>query len=293
MADLGRGHNVVATVYVEGGAYHRADGPVELRAVGETEFANGVAAMSASGLYGTARVCAGIVGRADLTLGSRVREGLEAHIRAGGARFKGIRQLGASDPDPEVLGHLAGLPSGFYRDSRFRAGFAELAPLSLSFDAWLLEPQLGDLVDLARAFPATQIILDHVGTPLGIASYRGRREERFLAWQQSIRALAQQPNVAVKLGGLGMVFPGFDSFMAAHPSSSAELAQEWRPYIDTCIQAFGVERAMFESNFPVDFCSCTYDVLWNAFKRLAAGCSKDEKTALFGGTAMRIYRLPC
>lgn len=291
LADLGRGHNIRATVYVECGAYFRADGPTEFSATGETEFANGVAAMSASQLYGAARVCAAIVGRADLTLGPRVREVLESHVRAGGNRFRGVRQIGASDPDPAVLGHLAGLPPGLYRDARFRAGFAELEPLGLSFDAWLLEPQLDDLADLARAFPATQIILDHLGTPLGIASYQGQREQRFPKWRESIRTLARLPNIAVKLGGLGMAFPGFPSFMTAEPCPSAQLANEWHPYIETCIEAFGVHRAMFESNFPVDFCTCSYDVLWNAFKRLTAGCSPEEKAALFTGTAERIYRL--
>ena len=291
LTDLGRGHNILATVYVECGAFFRAEGPPELRPVGETEFVNGVAAMSASGLYGVPRACAAIVGRADLSLGPRVRDVLESHIRAGGDRFRGIRQIGAWDADATVLGHLAGLPPGFYRDTRFRTGFAELEPLGLSFDAWLLEPQLSDLVDLAQAFPGTQIILDHLGTPLGIASYEGQRERRFSEWQASIRALAKLPNVAVKLGGLGMVFPGFPAFMAATPSPSAQLANEWRPYVESCIEAFGVHRAMFESNFPVDFCTCSYDVLWNTFKRLTAGCSPEEKAALFGGTATRIYKL--
>ena len=291
LTDLGRGHNIQATVYVECGAFFRADGPAELCVVGETEFVNGVAAMSASGLYGAVRACAAIVGRADLTLGPRIREVLESHLRAGGNRFRGIRQIGAWDPEPAVLGHLAGLPPGLYRDARFRAGFAELEPLGLSFDAWLLEPQLSDLADLARAFPVTQIILDHLGTPVGIASYEGQREQRFPKWRDSIRALAELPNVAVKLGGLGMVFPGFPSFMAGVPCTSAQLAEQWRPYVETCIDAFGVHRAMFESNFPVDFCTCSYDVLWNTFKRLTSGCSPEEKAALFGGTAARIYRL--
>ena len=291
LADMNRGHNVRATVYVECGSMYRAGGPPAMRPVGETEFVGGVAAMSASGLYGEARACAGIVGHADLTQGDGVVEVLEAHIAAGGGRFRGIRHSCSWDADPDVLGPLARGESGLYRSPRFREGFARLAPLGLSFDAWLLEPQLPDLIDLARAFPATTIVLDHVGTPLGIASYVGRREERFGAWRENIRALAGSPNVRVKLGGLAMPFAGFASFMSSPPAPSAQLAAEWRPYIETCIEAFGAERCMFESNFPVDIGSCAYDVLWNAFKIVAAGCSAEEKAALFSGVAGKTYRL--
>ena len=291
LADMKRGHNVIATVYMECGAMYRAGGEAAYRCVGETEFVNGVAAMSASGTYGDARACAGIVGHADLTLGSAVKGVLEAQIAAGGGRFKGIRHSAASDPDPGVLGPLARRAPGLYRSAQFREGFAELAPLGLSFDAWLLEPQLGDVVDLARAFPDTTIVVDHVGTPLGIGAYAGRREERFGVWREAIVSLAALPNVSVKLGGLAMVFPGFPSYMSAPPAPSTQLAREWRPYIDACIQAFGPRRCMFESNFPVDRGTCEYDVLWNAFKILGQGCSAEEKTALFSDTARRVYRL--
>jgi predicted TIM-barrel fold metal-dependent hydrolase len=291
LADLNRGHKVVATVYMECGAMYRKDGLVEMRPVGETEFVNGVAAMTASGLYGEVRACAGIVGHADLRLGAAAAPVLEAHIAAGGGRFRGVRQTAPWDADPAVTGPLARHEEGLYRQADFRAGFACLAPLGLSFDAWLLEPQLGDVVDLARAFPGTRIVLDHVGTPVGIGRYAGQREARFGAWRDNIRALAALPNVAVKVGGLAMVFPGFPSFMSDPPATSVQIAAEWKPYVETCIEAFGVDRCMFESNFPVDSGSCSYDVLWNAFKRLAAGCSADEKTALFSGTARRIYRL--
>jgi predicted TIM-barrel fold metal-dependent hydrolase len=291
LTDLGSGHNVIGTVYMECGAMYRASGPAEFRAVGETEFVNGVAAMSASGLYGDVRACAGIVGHVDLTIGARARGVLEAHVAAGGGRFRGIRHSASFDADPYVLGPLHRQIEGLYRRTDFREGFAALAPLGLSFDAWILEPQLDDLIDLAKAFPDTQIILDHVGTPLGIGRYTGRRDDRFTDWTRSIQALAALPNVAVKVGGLAMVFPGFPSFMADPPAPSAQLAQEWLPYVDFCVKAFGADRCMFESNFPVDSGSCDYATLWNAFKRVAAGYSADEKAALFAGTARKIYRL--
>jgi predicted TIM-barrel fold metal-dependent hydrolase len=293
LADTGSGHNVVATVFVECRSMWRQGGPAELRPVGETEFVNGVAAMCASGTYGPIRACAGIVGHADLRLPpATVDVVLAAHVAAGGGRFRGIRHSGSHHDDPAVLGPLHGrVPAGLYAMPEFRAGFARLAAHGLSFDAWVLEPQLPEVLALARSFPQTTIVLDHVGTPLGIASHAGRRDERFDAWRHAIRALAGCPNVHVKLGGLAMAFCGFPSFLSEPAAPSAQLAREWRPYIETCIEAFGPERCMFESNFPVDLGSCSYATLWNAFKRIAAGCSEADKRALFSGTAARVYRL--
>jgi predicted TIM-barrel fold metal-dependent hydrolase len=293
LADTGSGHNVVATVFVECRAMWREDGPPELRPVGETEFVNGVAVMSASGTYGRTRACAGIVGHVDLRLPPEtVDRVLKAHLAAGGGRFRGIRQGGAFHADPAVLGPLHGrVPEGLFSTPEFRAGFARLAPNGMSFEAWVLEPQLPDVIALARAFPDTTIVLDHVGTPLGVAGYAGRREERFDTWRQGIRMLAECPNVNVKLGGLAMVYCNFPSFLSEVPASSEQLGREWRPYIDACIDAFGASRCMFESNFPVDMGSCSYPTLWNAFKRIAAGRSAEEKRDLFAGTANRVYRL--
>ena len=291
LADLNTGHNIRATVFVQCGAMHRADGPDLFKPVGETEFVNGIAAMCASGTYGPTRPCAGIVGHVDLTAGALVSDVLEAHIKAGGDRFRGIRHSASYDPDSNVLGPLVRSGAGLFTFNAFREGFAQLGKYGLSFDAWLLEPQLPDLIELARAFPNTQIILDHVGTPLGIASYQGKREERFPLWRDNMAKLAALPNVAVKLGGLSMAFCNFPSFLQSPPASSLQLAGEWKPYIETCIELFGVARCMFESNFPVDMGSCTYPVLWNAFKVLAQHYSADEKSALFSGTAHRLYRL--
>ena len=290
LADMKRGHNVKATVFVQCGAMYRAAGPEHLRVVGETEFVNGVAAMGASGVYGDVRPCAGIVSHVDLMLdGALIDEALAAQVHAGDGRFRGIRHSASHDDDPNVLGPLSRTTPGLYMADTFRAGFKRFAAFGLSFDAWLLEPQLGEFLDLARAFPDTQFILDHVGTPLGIGRYAGKRQERFEGWADVMREIGKLGNVAVKLGGLAMPFPGFDSFMQSRPSS--ELAEEWRPYIEVCIDAFGVDNAMFESNFPVDLCSCTYDVLWNAFKVITAGYSDDEKAALYAGTATRVYKL--
>ena len=291
LADLGSGHNITATVYLEWLSMYRAEGPIELRPVGEVEFANGVAAMSASGKYGPARVCAGIVGYADLALGAPVEKVLEAQIAAGGGRFRGIRFISATHPDQAAWGSMVSRPEGMLRDPRVREGFARLAPLGLGFDAWMYHTQLGELIELARAFPETPIVLDHVGGAIGLGRYAGSRDEVFAEWGTRIRELAACPNVHIKLGGLGMRMFGFDVHMGEMPPSSEELAAAWRPYIETCIAAFGPDRAMFESNFPVDKGSCGYAALWNAFKRIAAGCSAAEKQALFSGTAAKFYRL--
>jgi predicted TIM-barrel fold metal-dependent hydrolase len=293
LADLKSGHNVRGTIYMECGAYYRADGPEALRCVGETEFVNGVAAMTASGIYGDVRACAGIIGHTDLRQEpSVVEDVLRSHIAAGHGRFRGIRQSASHDEDPMVLGPLHGrVPAGLYRDAKFREGFKVLHKLGLSFDAWLLEPQLPDLIDLARAHPDTTIVLDHVGTPLGIARYHGKREERFEEWRRNIRALAKCENVVVKLGGLPMPFAGWRKSWHEPQPSSEQLANEWKPYIETCIEAFGADRGMFESNFPVDRFGSTYVTLWNALKRIAANYSASEKTALFSGTALKTYRV--
>jgi predicted TIM-barrel fold metal-dependent hydrolase len=250
-----------------------------------------MAAMIASGGYGPAAICAGIVSHVNLLLGEAARPVLEAEIAAGNGRFRGIRHSSAWDADAGVAGMYAKRPKGLLLDATFRKGFACLAPLGLSFDAWLFHPQIGELTDLARAFPDTRIVLDHCGGPIGIGSYANRRDEIFPVWKASIQEIARCPNVAVKLGGLAMRLLGYDFHERPLPPSSDEAAAAWRPYIETCIEAFGPERSMFESNVPPDKGQCSYQVIFNAFKRIAAQYSEAEKTALFSKTAMDFYRL--
>ena len=286
-----QGHNIVSTVFIQCRAMHRAHGPEAFRPGGETEFVLGQAAMSDSGAFGSTRVALGIVGHVDLRHGALARNVLEAHIAAGNGRFRGIRHISTWDADSSLLNPAYQPPRDMFHTAEFREGFAQLAPLGLSFDAWLYHPQIGDLATLARAFPGTQIILDHVGGPLGIGPYAGRRDEVFANWKASIRDLAKCPNVAVKLGGLGMRIGGFGFEAGALPPSSDDLVAAWKPYIETCIEAFGASRCMFQSNFPVDKGSYGYGVFWNACKKLAAGVSPSEKAALFHDTAARVYRI--
>lgn len=291
LADTQSGHNIVSTVFMECSAFYNADAPDELKPAGEVEYVNGVAARSASGLYGNFRACAGIVGHANLLLGDKVAPVLEALIAAGNGRFRGIRHSASYDADTRVLGPLVRAPAKLYRDPVFRQGFAHLAHHGLSFDAWIIEPQIPDVTDLARAFPETPIVLDHVGTPLGLGQYAGTHDERFPIWKQSMKELASCPNAFVKLGGLAMPFCGFPGMGPDHRPDSETLAKHWQPYIETSIELFGPERAMFESNFPVDRWGAEFSTLWNAFKRIAQGASDDEKRHLFSASAANFYRL--
>jgi L-fuconolactonase len=292
LADIAGGHRIVSTVFIECRAMYRADGPAEMRPVGEVEFVNGISAMSASGGFGPCRVAEAIVGHADLALGARVRDVLEAEIAVSGGRMRGIRFSVSWDGNDAVGKYVSRfVPPHQLTDPTFREGFAQLARLGLTFDSWQYHPQLPDVIDLARAFPDTTIILDHVGGVLGVGPYAGRQQEILAGWRRDIAELARCPNVVVKLGGLGMTSFGFDFHERDAPPSSEELAAAWRPYIEPCLEAFGAERCMFESNFPPDKQSCGYTELWNAFKRLTAGASAGEKTALYSGTAARVYRL--
>ena len=291
LEDLSSGHNIVATVFIECGTMFRADGPEALRPVGETEFANGIAAMSASGQYGPTRIAAGIVATAYLDLGDAVAEVLDRQIAAAGGRFRGIRQGAAWHKSPDVPNHRTEPPPDMYLDSRFREGFRHLAPRGLSFEGWCYHPQIPALTDLARAFPDTAIVLDHFGGPIGIGPFAGRKDEVFDDWRRSIGPLAECPNVFAKLGGIAMVVNGSGWHERDTPPTSEELMQATRRYYEHTIECFGVERCMFESNFPVEKVSCSYNVLWNSFKRLTASYSADERARLFHDTAVRAYHI--
>jgi predicted TIM-barrel fold metal-dependent hydrolase len=291
LQDVQSGHNVVSTVFIECGAMFKATGPEAMHPVGETEFVNGIAAMSASGSYGPVRIAAGIIGTADLQLGDAVAAVLDAHRIAGGGRFRGIR-LGATwDASEAVPNHRTNPPRGLFLRADFRAGFAHLAPRQLTFEAWCYHHQIPEVTALARAFPDTTIVLDHFGGPIGIGPYAGKADEVYAQWRAHISELATCDNVVAKLGGINMEVNGFGWHTRPRPPSSQELMEATRPYYEYTLEKFGVQRCMFESNFPVDKVTCSYTVLWNSFKRLTAGYSADEKASLFHDTAACVYRL--
>lgn len=291
LADLNAGHNIVSTVFIECAAMYKTEGPEAFRCVGETEFVNGVAAMSASGLYGDCKVAAGIVGTADLDQGAAAGDVLDAHLQAGGGRFRGIRCQGNWDVAGATKGGRGVTGPDRFAGAKFREGFAELAPRTLSFEAWCYHQQIPYVTDLARAFPDTTIILNHFGGPLGVGPYEGKADEIFDVWQKDISDLASAENVVAKLGGINMELNGFGWHERDRPPTSEELMEATRRYYEFAIEKFGVERCMFESNFPVDMVTCSYNVLWNSFKRLTAGYSDAEKRQLYHDTAARVYRL--
>ncbi|MEH6527560.1 MAG: amidohydrolase family protein [Sneathiella sp.] len=291
LLDVNCGHNIVSTVFIECGSMYRSTGSEQMKPVGETEFVNGIAAMSASGLYGKTKVAAGIVGSADLMLGDAVGPILDAHIEAGGGRFRGIRHRATWDPSDDVPNSQPTTIENLYLDTKFRQGFSNLASRNLSFEGWCYHPQIPQLTDLARRFPDTTIILNHFGGPLGIGPYKGKQDEYFPIWKQSIADLASCPNVVAKLGGINMEVNGFGWHDNKLPPSSEELMQATRRFYEHTIEQFGPQRCMFESNFPVDMVSCSYNILWNSFKRLTSNYSATEKADLFHDTANRIYRL--
>ena len=293
----GGGHNVIDTVFVECRAMYREDRDDSLRSVGEVEFVQGVAAMAASGLYGEGvRCCGGIVGFANLTEGDAAEDVLRA-LMAAGANFRGIRHAHGWHESPDINNshHPTRDIQGLLGRADFRAGFAALDRLGLTFDCWGFHTQLAEVADLAAAFPGVTIILNHIGGPMAYGPYEGQRETVvFDTWCEGMQAVAAHPNVVVKVGGCGMPTYGFGHDTSdAGPPASDVLAAAWKRYFENVLELFGPNRCMFESNFPVDKVSCSYTSLWNAFKIIAneLGLSQDERNAMFYGTAARAYSL--
>src|SRR5690606_21736833 len=289
--DIRGGHNVVATIFVEGKWGYRQSGAPELASLGETELAAEAAAESEATGKRAPKIAAGIVGYVDLALGARCGDILDRHVEAAGGRFCGVRNTSAWHPDPQARGSVLTPPKDLLYDSGFRAGFAELVRRNLVFDAWMYHTQLNELVDLARCFPEASIVLNHVGGPIGIGPYAGRRAEVFSVWREGMREVAELENVKVKLGGLGMTMAGFDFQDRPLPPASDDLMRAWGPYFETCIELFGAKRCMFESNFPVDKGTASYNVIWNAFKKISRQYSESERMALFYENARRTYSL--
>lgn len=289
LSDLGVGHNIESTVFIQVGFGYCPDGPEHLRPIGETQRVVAIAEQ-ANAAQSNTRICEGIVGFADLSLGARVEETLEAHLEVAAGRFRGIRCHAAAHAQFRY-GVMHAPPLHIYMDSTFREGYAKLAPHGLTFDSWAYHSQLDELYDLARTFPEIPVVIDHLGVPLGVGPYLGQRDAVFSEWKRLLQKIAALPNVCIKLGGLGMSVFGFGFHLADRPPTSEELTPAWGPYILTCIDIFGPSRCMFESNFPVDKGTCSYKVLWNVFKRITAGMSVDEKRLLYHDTAAGFYRL--
>ena len=292
LADVNAGHKIVGSVYVETQAFAKIDGPQWLRPLGEIEFANGVGAIGASGVYGDCRVCAGIVGYADLRLGDQVAELLDRALQVAPNRFRGVRQVTIDDPTEAPYRYITTRPPrGVMQNPGFRVAFGHLAKRGLSFDAAMFHHQMPEVIALADAFPDTTIVLNHMGHVMALGLDEQGRTGAFQAWQIALREIARRPNVMCKIGGLGLPFWGFGFEERADPIGYLELAIAWRPYVETAIEAFGAGRCMMESNYPPDGRSCGFVPLWNALKHIVRDASAEDKAALFHRTAARVYRL--
>lgn len=289
-ADVNTGHNVKATVHVQCYVMYRETGPAHLRYAGETEFAQGVAAVGEAGLLGPTRLCAGIVASADHCSGAKEMTELLAAHRAAGRNFRGIRFLG---------GRAHEIP---FKEPVFREGFSVIVEHGLPIDIGGPEAHhpldfrgvLSGIAELAEAFPNATIVVCHCGGLVGPIAFQGEGGSvLFDVWKAQISRLSRLPNVYMKLGGLLMPNAGHGLELREVPVGSEEAAELMLPYIGHCLDHFGADRCMFESNFPMDKCSVSYHVLWNAFKRIAAkrGMTAAEKAAAFSGTAKRVYKL--
>ncbi len=289
--DVGSGHNIVQTVFVEVDAMYRSSGPEEMRPIGESEWVRGIGAQSDSGLYGRTKVATGIVGYANLNLGARVEPVLEAMESVSSGRFRSVRHTCSWDEYEPLRSHRSGWP-GMMAETKFREGLSKLIDRGHSFDALVYHPQLSELTELVDAFPNGVFVLNHIGRPLGVGPYQGHRDEVYEIWKKDMATLAERSNVLVKVGGLGNRVSGFGWDTQPEPPNSQELVEKTSPYYLYTIEVFGSERCMFESNFPVDKNSYSYKTIWNSFKRMTQGFSSTEKTWLFHDTAAKAYRLP-
>jgi predicted TIM-barrel fold metal-dependent hydrolase len=291
LEDADAGHDIVGTVYIETGAMSRTWGPQHLRPVGEVEFANGIGAMAASGRYGARRVCAAIVGHADLSAGDVVAELLDQALSIAPDRFRGVRQMVFHHPSEALARDLPLYPPGIMAADGFRRGFRHLAARRLSFDASIFHNQLPGLSALADAFPDTTIVLNHLGMAVGLGAGPAARAQIFHTWRCDLADLARRPNVVCKIGGLGVPVWGFGFEERPDAIGGAELAGVWRPYVEVAIAAFGVDRCLMESDYPSEGLACGFVPLWNALKSTVAGCTREEKTSLFHDVAARVYRI--
>ncbi len=286
--DTSSGHNVEKTVFIDCHSNYRKDGPMHLRPVGETEYVASVA--KASEADPEKATIAAIISYADMTLGKSVSEVLEAHDVAGEGRFRGIRHAGPYDTTGTLTNAGRGRPCPYTRTD-FQEGVRTLGSMGYTYDTWHFFHQNREYLELAQAVPETTMILDHFGTPLGVGAYAGKQEEIFEQWQGDIAMIAKCPNVVAKLGGLAMPDNGFGWDKNARPPTSDEFVKAQKRYYLHTIECFGPDRCMFESNFPVDKLSISYQVLWNGLKKIVVDFTEEEKDAMFYGTAARVYRV--
>lgn len=283
--DLYTGHRVVATVYSECHSMYRQSGPEELKVVGESEFVSGMAAMSDSGEFGETEICKAMIGQADMMLGKDVAKVLDAHEVASGGRFRGIRLSAAWHEDKSLFRRHD--QQHYLAEPIVRDAIGVLQDREFVMDVWVYHQQLREVAEVAKEFEDLKIVLNHTGMPVLGGPNKGRAAGVFDEWLSGIKQVAEYPNVVIKLGALPL--RAKDRQNPELPPTSEEIQQAWGKWIEPCIDQFGPSRCMFESNFPVHKNWCSYQILWNGFKRITKSYSPDEKRSMYFDTANRIY----
>lgn len=290
VADISSGHRITGSVYAECGMGHTADPRKEMQPVGEVDHVlRQVAIARASGRD----IADGMLGGSNLEIGGRIRPVLEAFAQKAGSRFKGIRARLAWDADPDAsYGQALLYPQRDVIDEPATAEAARcIGSMGYVLDVWGFHTQLGSLGRLAAKCPDVPMMIDHCGGPIGVGRYASQRDEVFKVWAEGIREAASQPNLHIKLSGLGISRMGFSFGPTGQVRSSDELVAAWKRYIVTCYEAFGPRRCVFGSNFSVDHRVAPYPILVNAFKKMLSDLSADEKRAVFHDNAKRFYSL--
>ena len=285
--DTNSGHNIVGTIFMECSQGYYSDGEEKYKPVGETEFV--INLIKDSEKLSKSTNIIGIIGFADLMLGHEVKDVLNTHLSKGEGLFRGIRHAAGWDKNNEIHNSHSNPIENIYHNKSFMKGAEELINLSLTFDAWHYHHQINDLSIFAKKYPELTIIHDHFGGPLGVGPYEGKKEEIFKKWKDDISLLSESKNVYAKLGGLAMPVNGWNFHKQNKPASSDQILDMHHEYYLHTINCFGVERCMFESNFPVDRRSVSYHVIWNAFKKMVLGYSNEDKKKLFFKNAKDVY----
>lgn len=284
IADVSRGHDVRASIYVQCRTGYRRSGPESLYPLGEVETILEWSAQAPNHPVG-------IVAFADLMQGGAVRDTLDGLLELAPNHVCGIRNTTAYHPDPAVRSNPRPAPDGLLRSKEFHRGAAEVARAGLALDVWAYQTQLHEVEALARLLPELTVVINHCGGPLGVGPFRERTPADFAAWRAGLEKLAALPNTRLKIGGFGLAVFGNDYHHQPAPPDSERLARDWAPWFGVCLEAFGPTRCMFESNFPVDKGMFSYVALWNAFKRLTQALSQNDRDQLFWKTAANTYRV--
>ena len=285
--DTNSGHNIVGTIFMECAQGYYQEGEDKYKPIGETEYVMKV--IKDSKKTSNSANIIGIISFADLMLGSEVKDVLNQHILIGEGLFKGIRHAAGWDQSNEIHNSHSNPIKNIYYDPSFRKGAEELIKLNLTFDSWHYHNQISDLSIFAKDYPELTIIHDHFGGPLGVGPYQGKKQEIFKKWKDDISQLSENKNVHSKLGGLAMPVNGWNFHKQDKPATSDQIIEMHYDYYLHAIECFGVDRCMFESNFPVDRRSISYHVLWNAFKKMVSNYSNEDKNKLFFQNAKDIY----